>query len=307
MPSAIEATRLLLLGDLHLFSLWPAPWHMASKRILGQTNLWLNRRKAFQHHRLQELVEKAIGLQPDLVLCSGDLTTTALRGEFETAKRFLEPLAECVPIVAVPGNHDKYTFHAARSNRMQRILPGWVPAAFPHTQPINVGWDLLALDAAIPRIKDAVGRLGRVQLEAIATTLEQRDPSRGLVVLCHYPCVVPPGIHEHASHKLADGPALRTMLEKHTQRGARVVYIHGHIHHPWFVQPATGPPPEEVAAGLDAAGDFGDRSGGVPFTCINAGAPCMVSPEFPHGQGFGELVLPNDPTAALVVRRHALD
>lgn len=289
---AVPGTRIALIGDLHLFSLWPAPWHMASKRILGQTNLWLNRRKVFRHHRLHELVEKAIGLKPDLVLCSGDLTTTALRQEFETARRFLQPLADTAPLVAVPGNHDKYTFHAARSKRMQRMLPGWVPEVFPHTQPINAGWDLLALDAAIPRVKDAVGRLGAVQLEAIGTLLKQRDASRGLVVLCHYPCVVPEGIHEHTSHRLADGSALRALLEQHAETAARIVYIHGHIHRPWYVQPATdadGPGPT------------------VPFTCINAGAPSMIDAGHPHGQGFGELVLPEDPADPLVVRRHTLD
>jgi len=284
-------TRIALIGDLHLFSLWPMPWHMLSKRVLGQSNLWLNRRKVFRHHRLHELIRKAIDLKPDMVLCSGDLTTTALRSEFELARAALAPLAEAAPLVAVPGNHDKYTFHAARSKRMQRMLPEWVPDTFPHTRPINAGWDLLALDAAIPRVKDAVGRLGAVQLEAVGTLLKQRDPTRGLVVLCHYPCAVPPGIHEHDSHKLADAPVLRKLLEQHTRQGARVVYIHGHIHRPWYVQPATDP---------DAPGPT------VPFTCINAGAPCMLDPDHPHGQGFGELVLPQDPTAALVVRRHTL-
>ncbi len=285
-------TRIVLLGDLHLFSLWPAPWHMASKRLLGQTNLWLNRRKVFRHHRLHELIDRAIDLAPELVLCSGDLTTTALRREFETARRFLQPLAEVAPLLAVPGNHDKYTFHAARSRRMERMLPGWVPEVFPHTRPINAGWDLLALDAAVPRVKDAVGRLGAVQLEAIAAYLQQRDAARGLVVLCHYPCAVPPGIHEHASHRLADAADLRRLLADHADAGARVVYIHGHIHRPWYVQPATDP---------QSPGQ------GIPFTCINAGAPCMVDTDHPLGQGFGELLLPADPSAALTVRRHTLD
>lgn len=286
-PDPRSGTRIVLIGDLHLYSLWPAPWHMLSKRLLGQTNLWFNRRKVFRHERLKELVRKAIDLKPDLVLCSGDLTTTALRSEFELAKRYLAPLAEVAPLVAVPGNHDKYTFSAARTRRIHHTLPGWVPADFPHDRPINAGWDLLALDAAIPRVKDAVGRIGAEQLEAVAEYLRQRDTSRGLVVLCHYPCVVPPGIHEHASHRLADAPALRRLFEDHD---ARVVYIHGHIHRPWYVLPATDP----------------DQPTGVPFTCINAGAPSMVDGEHPLGQGFGELVLPADADAALAVRRHVL-
>ena len=31
----------------------------------------------------------------------------------------------------------------------------------------------------------------------------------------------------------------------------------------------------------------------VPFTCIDAGSPCMISDEFPAGQGFFEIELPD--------------
>ena len=282
--------RLVLLGDLHLYRLAPAPWRLLSKRALGQANLWLNRRKVFRHHRLHELIEQAIGCKPDGVLCTGDLTTTALPGEFEMARKALSPLAEAAPLLAVPGNHDKYTFTAARTGLMQRLLPGWVPAAFPHVQPLNAGWDLLALDAAVPRLKDAVGRLGRPQLAQVESYLQARDSSRGLVVLCHYPCVLPAGIHQHKSHALADADELCTLLKNHR---APVVYLHGHIHRPWISRPT-------------APGTSDTPDAGVPFTCINVGAPCMVSPEFPHGQGFAELTLPAACEDPPQLERHVL-
>lgn len=275
--------RLVLFGDIHLYRLWLAPWQFASKRILGQSNLILNRRKRFRHQLLKEMVDKAIALEPEMLLLSGDVTTTSLRREFADVKAALGPLADRVPTVLVPGNHDRYTFSAARSRVIDRMLGDWVPQQFPHVRELTDRWRLLALDAAVPRVYNARGRLGRVQFEAAKTYVESMDETQGLVVLCHYPCVVPKGVHEHASHALEERDALRGVLENCK---ARVVYLHGHIHRPWH---------HEV----------GDGSG-VPFTCIDAGSPCMVSEAYPRGQGFYEVELPGEPFAPLTVRHHTL-
>lgn len=273
--------RLVLFGDIHLYRLWLTPWQLASKRILGQSNLILNRRKTFRHDLLGKMVDEAIGLEPDMLLLSGDVTTTSLKKEFLDVAAALKPLADRVPTVLVPGNHDRYTFHASRSRLIDRMLPAWVPDHFPHTRELTDRWRLLALDAAVPRVYNARGRLGKVQFEAAKTYVESLDETQGLVVLCHYPCALPDYIHEHESHALEERDALRGVLEN--CRG-RVVYIHGHIHKPWHHEPGDG--------------------SGVPFTCIDAGSPCMTSEAYPTGQGFYEVALPGDPREALVVRHH---
>ena len=55
------------------------------------------------------LLERAISeineLQPDVVICSGDLTTFGFKEEYAEAKRYLDRL-ECDAIVVIPGNHD---------------------------------------------------------------------------------------------------------------------------------------------------------------------------------------------------------
>jgi len=276
--------RLVLIGDIHVYRLWLAPWRMLSKRVLGQSNLLLNRRKRFDHSLLPGLVQQAIELGPDLCLLSGDLTTTALQGEFDDAARALQPLTDRVPTVAVPGNHDRYTYRSARTRRMDRLLEHIMPGRFPHKRELGPRWRLLALDGAVPRPHDARGRLGRAQLEAAAQYARSLDASQGLVVLCHYPCALPGDIHEHRSHALAERDELRAVLEACP---ARVVYLHGHIHRPWHHEPGDG--------------------SGVPFTCIDAGAPCMTSPQYPAGQGFYEIELPNDPHGALGVLRHMVN
>jgi 3',5'-cyclic AMP phosphodiesterase CpdA len=161
------------------------------------------------------------------------------------------------------------------------MLSDWVPDRFPHTRVLTDRWRLLALDAAVPRVYNARGRLGQVQFEAARTYAESLDESQGLVVLCHYPCALPSHIHEHESHALQERDALRQVLENCK---ARVVYLHGHIHHPWHHEPGDG--------------------SGVPFTCIDAGSPCMTDPDHPLGQGFFHIDVPDDPAEGLSVVHH---
>jgi 3',5'-cyclic-AMP phosphodiesterase len=56
-----------------------------------------------------DLAERAIAeinqLAPDIVVCTGDLTTFGFKEEYAAAKRYLGRL-ECDAVVVVPGNHD---------------------------------------------------------------------------------------------------------------------------------------------------------------------------------------------------------
>src|ERR671928_1304037 len=56
-----------------------------------------------------DLMERAIAdinaLEPDIVVCSGDLTTFGFKEEYAQAKRYLDRIA-CESFVVVPGNHD---------------------------------------------------------------------------------------------------------------------------------------------------------------------------------------------------------
>jgi 3',5'-cyclic-AMP phosphodiesterase len=60
-------------------------------------------------HFVPNLLERAImevnDLQPDVVVCSGDLTTHGFRQEYADAAAYLARL-DCETLVVVPGNHD---------------------------------------------------------------------------------------------------------------------------------------------------------------------------------------------------------
>lgn len=295
--------KLAVLGDIHLFSLDVHPRRLLSKRVFAHTNLLMNRRHRFNHALLPALVEKTKSLSPELVLFSGDVSTSSLEREFEDLMEVVAPLVEDVPRgegipgVLVPGNHDRYTFKSRRVKRIETILEKVMPAAFPHVRELRPGWRLLALDSAIPNRMFSRGALGKTQYAAAVQAIRDVPAGEGLVVLCHYPCTLPPRVPSAWSHDMKEAEGLRRELS--ACRG-RVVYIHGHIHKPWHVLPP------EPAAGNPNGADPAKSSfnGGPAFECLNAGSPCMTSDKYPLGQGFWEVDLPDDPLAPLATTHH---
>jgi predicted phosphodiesterase len=276
--------RLALIGDIHLYNLTVKARQLVGKRLLGHTNLWLNRRHRFNHRMLARVMEKVEAIDPDLVLFSGDVTTTSLENEFHDINEYLEPLSRKLPVLIVPGNHDRYTFRSARKKLMETVLDRIMPRSFPYWQTLTDRWKLLALDSAIPQVIFSRGALGKAQLVAVERDLEGLTADDGLVVLCHYPVCLPAGLPRSWTHDLAEGQQLRKMLE---QCLAKVVFLHGHVHKPWYARP-----------------NGRDR---LPFVCINAGSPCMTSDAFPLGQGFWEIELPTDPSEAPDLTHHVLE
>lgn len=273
--------RLVLIGDIHLYRLKVAANRLLGKRLLGQSNLWLNRRFRFNHDLLDPLMERVRALEPEMVLLTGDVTTTALEDEFSDIAAYFKPLSRDVPVVIVPGNHDRYTFRSTRHKRSERLLEGLMPERFPYHGRLTDRWHLLGLDSARPQIMLSRGGLGVRQLARARRMIESLTERDGLVVLCHYPVATPPGTPTSWAHDMADAGTLGELLAKCP---ARVVFLHGHIHRPWHWEQVNG--------------------GGRELTYVNAGAPCLTTGHFPCGQGFWEIDLPADPAGPLSLVHH---
>ena len=288
--------RIALIGDVHLFTLKIHPKRLLSRRVMAHTNLWLNRRHRFNHALLPDLVEHAKSLNPELILFSGDVSTSSLESEFEELMEVVKPLTEHIPGVLVPGNHDRYTFKSRRVGRIEKLLERVMPQEFPHCRPLNDGWTLLALDSAIPNRVMSRGALGEKQFLEAERIIRNVPADEALLVLCHYPCSLPPRVPSAWSHDLRENARLRRALAE--CRG-RVVFVHGHIHKPWHVLP------DESAQQPTSPTVKGKKPKPRPaFECINAGSPCMTSDKYPLGQGFWELNLPEDPRGPLLSRHH---
>ena len=59
----------------------------------------------FVPNLLERAISEVNDLSPDLVVCSGDLTTFGFKPEYAQAKEYLDRL-RCESLVVIPGNHD---------------------------------------------------------------------------------------------------------------------------------------------------------------------------------------------------------
>jgi 3',5'-cyclic-AMP phosphodiesterase len=59
----------------------------------------------FVPNLLQRAISEVNDLEPDIVICSGDLTSFGFKQEYAEAKRYLDSLV-CGSVVVIPGNHD---------------------------------------------------------------------------------------------------------------------------------------------------------------------------------------------------------
>lgn len=277
--------RVLLIGDLHFFRTRLSLGEWLSKRVLGQANLLRNRRHQFAHRLWPAMLGRALAQKPDVAVLTGDLSTTALGREFSDARAALAPLAAAgVPMLAVPGNHDRYTFTAARRKVFEAFFGGrfGAPPAYPALKPLGGRWHALLMDSACPRFFSSRGRLGAAALAQAKQLLRQVPAGDGVLVVCHYPALVPIGHNMSWNRGLDD---MELWLELLSTENCKVVYVHGHIHHPWHLTPAAD---------------------GVPFDSINAGAPCQIKDghgrNWPAGQGLWLLDLPEDPAQTVACR-----
>jgi 3',5'-cyclic-AMP phosphodiesterase len=59
----------------------------------------------FQPALLERAIDEINELNPSVLVCSGDLTTYGFRGEFQSAREYMNRI-ECEDVVVIPGNHD---------------------------------------------------------------------------------------------------------------------------------------------------------------------------------------------------------
>jgi len=278
--------RIVLLGDVHLYRLAVAPWHLLSKRVLGQVNLWVNRRNRFDTALVERIIARIETLEPDVLLCPGDLTTTALHSEFRLARRWFGDLFSRFPTLVIPGNHDRYTFTVARTRRFERYFGEWSPDQYPHHTTFDGQLHVIALDATQPNLLLDPGRIGEAQRTALAHQLAALPDGGRAIVMCHYTLGAPPNDRgEPRHHALVDESELRHVLRAANRT---ITFVHGHVHRPWCWRPTDAP---NVVA-------------------INTGSPTHIGHAYPRGQGIWTLDTADqtaDPDQPWRARRHVLD
>ncbi len=169
-------------------------------------------------HFVPNLLERAIGeineLRPNLVVCSGDLTTAGYKPEWLQAKAYLDRI-ECSAMVVVPGNHDARNVGYVHFEELvgERY---WVRDV--------AGVRVVGADSSEPDLNE--GQIGRERYEWIRESLAA--PADLKVFALHHHLLPVPGTGRERSTVMDAGDLLEVLIRS----GVNVV-LSGHKHVPY--------------------------------------------------------------------------
>jgi 3',5'-cyclic AMP phosphodiesterase CpdA len=153
-------------------------------------------------------------LRPDVVVCSGDLTTNGFRQEYADAKAYLDRL-DCDQLVVIPGNHDSrnvgYLHFEELFGDRNSVL---------HVNGVSV----VAVDSSEPDLDH--GQIGRGRYSWIR---EQFAPEADFrIFVLHHHLLPVPGTGRERNVVYDAGDALETL-----QRSGVNLVLSGHKHVPY--------------------------------------------------------------------------
>lgn len=228
--------RIAHISDLHFSKVSFDPGQFFSKRWLGNGNLLIFRKKRFAHEEIDSLLHqfKREGVQ--LVVVTGDLTSTAQKSEFELAQTFLNRLKNAnLDLLVVPGNHDHYTKRAFATKRFYRYFSKPLLQELPCSswsleehgiavQPLKNSWWAVSLDTALATsLFSSQGLFSQEHEQRLHEALSQIPPDQNIVVINHFPLFS----NESFRKQLLRSEELKKVLKQfpHVR-----LYLHGHTH-----------------------------------------------------------------------------
>src|SRR3954464_9207207 len=188
-------------------------------------------------HFVPSLMDRAIAeineMQPDLVVCSGDLTTFGFKQEYHEAKAYLDKI-ECEAFVVIPGNHDSRNvgyvhFEELFGERRSELHSDGVSiaaVASPDTAPPPGG----AGDAPEPVL--AHGVMGRGRYQWIQERFGGHEAYLRMFVLHHHLLPVPgTGRERNVVHDAGDTLECLQRADVHL-----VLSGHKHVPYAWRLE-----------------------------------------------------------------------
>jgi len=169
---------------------------------------------------LRPLIDRIGGLEPHVVVISGDLTQRAREAEFAEARAFLDALPS--PQIVVPGNHDVPLYNLF--DRFFRPLDRYRNHITDDLSPFLLDAEIAILGINTARsltIKD--GRINAGQIRGIKARMCDLGPEITKIVVTHHPFDLP----ENSPHAIV-GRARQAMA---ALAGCGVdVILSGHLH-----------------------------------------------------------------------------
>ncbi|QEH34072.1 Calcineurin-like phosphoesterase superfamily domain protein [Aquisphaera giovannonii] len=279
MPDTRPRLRIVHVSDIHFWRYAWNPLRLLGKRAVGMASLLRGRAARFRLERIEDVVDRVLSLEPDHILITGDLTTTALPAEFRAARKALGPwLRDRGRVTVLPGNHDRYTVGAHRNRRFEEYFGEFMPKpTFPWLRHLDGRTAILGLDPTRAAVS-ARGLLPAHQFAKARELVQGMEPAkRRLIVACHYPLHAPEAHRRELSGKrminAGEVSAWLAGVGPH-------VYCCGHVHAAWSFRP------EAIPGQL----------------CLNAGAPLLRDHSGHRPPGFLEITLEGE---RITVDHHA--
>jgi 3',5'-cyclic AMP phosphodiesterase CpdA len=173
------------------------------------------------HALLEPLRRTVCGLNPSVVVVSGDLTQRARASQFEAARAFLDTLPK--PQIVVPGNHDVPLYNVLARffgglSRYRRYIS-------PDLEPTYIDDEIAVVGINTARsLTFKGGRINEDQVERVRTKLCDLPESVSKVIVTHHPFDLPP--HWDDDHIVKRAPLAMQMFSR---CGADILMA-GHVH-----------------------------------------------------------------------------
>ncbi len=254
MAQTATPRRIAHISDIHIYNMEGVrPWHFLNKRITGGVNLLLKRSKRHRNEVVIQALEQIAQQNVDHIVVTGDLSNLALDSEFIAARKLIETHAGGPSRVSIiPGNHDYYTYAAARSQSFESFFRDWMKSDLPTESDSPYPYvkflgqvALVGVNTSVPAPPTiASGHVGPSQRAALAKLLDHPEVQKRFILVAQHHHLQPP-VHTNSRRErvreLRDhGEVLSLLLEK----GAHLV-LHGHNHQYGFQKvprPSGGEP-----------------------------------------------------------------
>lgn len=261
-----NATKIIHLSDLHFGGGEIQFMDFFNKRFLGYLNNRTRRRKKFPPSLRQKLLQQVLEEEWDYLLLSGDLTNFSLEREFLIARKGLEPLIQKGNVIAIPGNHDRYIYKAAKQDLMQKHFGDISPLCWKKIRsegfflkPLGKEILLVGLDMSVPRPHHSSrGRIFQESLDRCSkeiSLIQHQYPIK--IAMGHYPAWIPKEIHDGYLHQLTNKRGLQNFLLEHQFHA----YLHGHVHKSWTFNPVENSNLVSVNSGGMCVYEKGEQGG----------------------------------------------
>lgn len=229
--------RLAHLSDLHFSKFTWNPSQFFSKRWLGNLNLLLKRKHTFATDHLTTLFPLLQKRKVDILLITGDLTSTSHAAEFLLAKQFISTLEEKnFKVFLIPGNHDHYTKNAYKQKRFYQFFNASYSSSTDPIFSLNLKedglavaylgskWWLIGIDTTIATaLIFSKGYFSFKLEQALESALREIPIDHKVILMNHFPLFA----NESERKSLMRREALKTLIERFPKIK---LFLHGHTH-----------------------------------------------------------------------------